>query len=224
MRRSRHLPQQERVREQCRRSLHFELWRSQQRRTIHLAMRGSWCAWATARCAARFSFPMTRKPRHGGKVRMPGWLRWQPPRAWPRRSSTTIPRFSTSLKHMPGTSCTGFLGRNPFDASMLMGSGHGNAPYMFFRSYKYTSAPGAIVNGITAGFDNEDGIAFNEGFASTGRTKTGAGRRSGCPTRHGICTPLVCRIIRRLSAIVSRCQKTGCVQKYTLCIGWPGSP
>jgi hypothetical protein len=61
------------------------------------------------------------------------------------------------------------LGRNPFDTSMLMGSGHGNAPYMFFRSYKYTSPPGAIVNGITAGLDSEDGIAWNEGFAVTGK-------------------------------------------------------
>jgi hypothetical protein len=61
------------------------------------------------------------------------------------------------------------LGRNPYDASMLMGSGHGNAPYMFFESYKYTSAPGAILNGITAASDNEDGIAFNEGYAVTGK-------------------------------------------------------
>jgi len=61
------------------------------------------------------------------------------------------------------------LGRNPFDASMLIGSGHNNPSYMFFRSYKYTSAPGAIVNGITAALDNEDGIAFNEGFAVTGK-------------------------------------------------------
>jgi hypothetical protein len=61
------------------------------------------------------------------------------------------------------------LGRNPFDRSMLMGSGHGNAPYMFFKSYKYTSAPGAIINGITAGRQDEDGIAFNEGYAVTGQ-------------------------------------------------------
>jgi hypothetical protein len=61
------------------------------------------------------------------------------------------------------------LGRNPFDASMLMGSGHGNSPYMFFRSYKYTSAPGSVINGITAASDNEDGIAFNEGYAVTGK-------------------------------------------------------
>ena len=61
------------------------------------------------------------------------------------------------------------LGRNPFDSSMLMGSGHNNPEYMFFRSYKYKSAPGAIVNGITAGSDSEDGIAYNEGFAVTGK-------------------------------------------------------
>jgi Glycosyl hydrolase family 9/Cellulase N-terminal ig-like domain len=61
------------------------------------------------------------------------------------------------------------LGRNPFDASMLMGSGHGYRPYMFFRSYEYTGAPGGIMNGITAGLDNEDGIAFNLGYATTGK-------------------------------------------------------
>jgi hypothetical protein len=52
---------------------------------------------------------------------------------------------------------------------MLMGSGHGYRPYMFFRSYKYTGAPGGIVNGITAGLDNEDAIAFNLGYAVTGK-------------------------------------------------------
>lgn len=61
------------------------------------------------------------------------------------------------------------LGRNPFDSSMLMGNGHGNVPYMFFRSYKYTNAPGAILNGATASMNDEDGIAFNEGFATTGK-------------------------------------------------------
>jgi hypothetical protein len=61
------------------------------------------------------------------------------------------------------------LGRNPFDACMLIGSGHNNPEYMFFRSYKYTSAPGAIVNGITAALSSEDGIAYNQGFAVTGK-------------------------------------------------------
>jgi len=61
------------------------------------------------------------------------------------------------------------LGRNPYDSSMLMGSGHSNAPYMFFDSYAYTNAPGAIINGITSGLDDEEGIAFDLGYAQTGK-------------------------------------------------------
>jgi hypothetical protein len=61
------------------------------------------------------------------------------------------------------------LGRNPYDSSMLMGSGHHNAPYMFFDSYMYTSAPGAIINGITSGLTDEEGIAFDLGYAQTGK-------------------------------------------------------
>lgn len=79
------------------------------------------------------------------------------------------PAFQQQLESYAWNQLHWILGRNPFDASMLMGSGHGNAPYMFFRSYKYTNAPGAIINGITAASDDEDGIAFNEGFAVTGK-------------------------------------------------------
>lgn len=79
------------------------------------------------------------------------------------------PTFKTALETYADNQLHWILGRNPFDSSMLMGSGHGNAPYMFFRSYKYTSAPGAIINGITAATNDEDGIAFNEGFAVTGK-------------------------------------------------------
>ncbi|MFT4113436.1 glycoside hydrolase family 9 protein [Silvibacterium sp.] len=61
------------------------------------------------------------------------------------------------------------LGRNPYDVSLLEGSGHGDQAYMFFKSWKYRNAPGGIVNGITAAEDNEDGIAFNQGFAVTGK-------------------------------------------------------
>jgi hypothetical protein len=78
------------------------------------------------------------------------------------------PDFQRQLQNYAWNQLHWILGRNPFDASMLMGSGHGNAPYMFFRSYKYTSAPGAIVNGITAATGDEDGIAYNEGYAVTG--------------------------------------------------------
>lgn len=61
------------------------------------------------------------------------------------------------------------LGRNPYDSSMLMGSGQHNAPYMFFDSYQYTNAPGAIINGITSGLTDEHGIAFDLGYAQTGK-------------------------------------------------------
>ncbi len=78
------------------------------------------------------------------------------------------PAFQAQLENYAWNQLHWILGRNPFDSSMLMGSGHGNAPYMFFRSYKYTSAPGAVINGITAATNDEDGIAFNEGYAVTG--------------------------------------------------------
>jgi hypothetical protein len=79
------------------------------------------------------------------------------------------PEFQTELRTYAWNQLHWILGRNPFDSSMLMGSGHGNIAYMFFRSYKYTNAPGAIINGITSGLENEDGIAYNQGFAVTGK-------------------------------------------------------
>jgi len=79
------------------------------------------------------------------------------------------PQFQAELRNYAWSQLHWILGRNPFDTSMLMGSGHNNAAYMFFESYKYTSAPGAILNGITSALDDEDGIAFNEGFAVTGK-------------------------------------------------------
>jgi hypothetical protein len=79
------------------------------------------------------------------------------------------PEFQSQLRAYAWNQLHWILGRNPFDATMLMGSGHGYAPYMFFSSYKYMGAPGGIMNGITAGLDNEDGIAFNLGYAVTGK-------------------------------------------------------
>jgi hypothetical protein len=79
------------------------------------------------------------------------------------------PKFQSQLRAYAWNQLHWILGRNPYDTSMLVGSGHGNAAYMFFHSYKYTNAPGAIVNGITAGLHSEDGIAFNQGFAVTGK-------------------------------------------------------
>lgn len=79
------------------------------------------------------------------------------------------PAFQAELDAYAWNQLHWILGRNPFDVSLLMGSGHGDAAYMFFRSYKYTNAPGAIVNGITSALNDEDGIAFNQGFAVTGQ-------------------------------------------------------
>ncbi len=52
------------------------------------------------------------------------------------------------------------LGLNPFDASMLQGTGRNNPEYFFFDSYEYTNAPGGICNGITSGFEDSHGIDF----------------------------------------------------------------
>ena len=46
---------------------------------------------------------------------------------------------------------------------MLMDSGHHNAPYLFFNSYAFTNAPGAIIHGITTGLTDDEGIAFDLG-------------------------------------------------------------
>jgi len=79
------------------------------------------------------------------------------------------PAFHARLEDYAWSQLHWILGRNPFDTSMLMGSGHNNAPYMFFRYWEYTNAPGAIINGITAGYHSEDSIAFNQGYAVTGK-------------------------------------------------------
>ena len=59
------------------------------------------------------------------------------------------------------------LGLNPFDASMLQGTGHNNPAYGFFGTTEYTNAPGGIVNGITSGFEDEDDIDFNLPYTQT---------------------------------------------------------
>ncbi|WP_404840220.1 glycoside hydrolase family 9 protein [Aeromonas media] len=48
------------------------------------------------------------------------------------------------------------LGQNPFNACMLAGHGINNPSY----TAGYPNAPGGICNGITAGFDDENEVAF----------------------------------------------------------------
>ncbi len=52
---------------------------------------------------------------------------------------------------------------------MLHGKGRNNPAYMFFDSYEYTNAPGGIVNGITAGYEDEQDIDYCLHFSLTGR-------------------------------------------------------
>ncbi|RAW00916.1 glycoside hydrolase family 9 protein [Pseudochryseolinea flava] len=61
------------------------------------------------------------------------------------------------------------LGLNPYDASMLHGTGRNNIAYMFFGTYQYTNAPGGICNGITGGYDDEDGIDWDLSYLKTGK-------------------------------------------------------
>ncbi|HEY9045680.1 MAG TPA: glycoside hydrolase family 9 protein [Ohtaekwangia sp.] len=61
------------------------------------------------------------------------------------------------------------LGLNPYDASMLHGTGRNNIAYMFFGTYQYTNAPGGICNGITGGYDDEDGIDYDLSYLKTGK-------------------------------------------------------
>jgi len=61
------------------------------------------------------------------------------------------------------------LGLNPFDASMLQGTGHNNPAYGFFGTFEYTNAPGGIVNGITSGLSDEHDIDFNLSYNVTGK-------------------------------------------------------
>lgn len=55
------------------------------------------------------------------------------------------------------------LGLNPFDTCMLHGRGRNNPEYLDFAP----NIPGGICNGITAGYDDENDIAFLPGEYST---------------------------------------------------------
>lgn len=61
------------------------------------------------------------------------------------------------------------LGLNPYDASMLHGTGRNNIAYMFFGTYQYTNAPGGICNGITSGFYDENDIDWDLSYSKTGK-------------------------------------------------------
>jgi peroxiredoxin len=73
--------------------------------------------------------------------------------------------FADSLETFALDQLNWILGLNPYDASMLQGTGHNNPAYGFFGTFEYTNAPGGIVNGITSGLDDESDIDFNLSYA-----------------------------------------------------------
>jgi len=75
--------------------------------------------------------------------------------------------FKDSLESFALDQLNWILGLNPYDASMLQGTGRNNPAYGFFGTFEYTNAPGGIVNGITSGLDDESGIEFNLSYAQT---------------------------------------------------------
>jgi len=77
--------------------------------------------------------------------------------------------FKEKLENFALNQLNWILGLNPYDASMLHGSGHNNPAYGFFGTFEYTNAPGGIANGITSGLENEDDIDFNLSYAKTGK-------------------------------------------------------
>ena len=78
------------------------------------------------------------------------------------------PDFSGRLRRYAQDQLDWILGRNPFEAALLEGAGHNNPEYRFLGSFEYTNAPGGIVNGITAGFADPQGIDFNLPHTTTG--------------------------------------------------------
>jgi len=83
--------------------------------------------------------------------------------AIPLYSTDTL--FKDSLETFALDQLNWILGLNPYDASMLQGTGHNNPAYGFFGTFEYTNAPGGIVNGITSGLDDENNIDFNLSYA-----------------------------------------------------------
>ncbi len=78
------------------------------------------------------------------------------------------PAFAGRLDVYAQDQINWILGLNPFDACLLAGVGRNNPEYRFFDSYEYTNAPGGIVNGVTAGFTDPQGIDFNLPHTATG--------------------------------------------------------
>lgn len=79
------------------------------------------------------------------------------------------PAFVHQLRTYAADQLNWIIGLNPFDASMLHGSGRNNPEYGFFGTWQYTNFPGGIVNGITSGYVDDTGIDFNVPYEVSGQ-------------------------------------------------------
>lgn len=104
--------------------------------------------------APRVSFFMPHHNESGywWQGRMPGWPPWPP---WPL-PPPTLPAAIRLLLGFGQHQLDWILGQNPFNACMLAGHGINNPGY----TAGYPNALGGICNGITAGFDDENDLAF----------------------------------------------------------------
>lgn len=68
--------------------------------------------------------------------------------------------LSARLREFADDQVAWVLGLNPFDACMMIGRGRHNPEYYFNRQYDFIGVPCGIVNGITSGIEDEEGIEF----------------------------------------------------------------
>ncbi|MGF1709206.1 glycoside hydrolase family 9 protein [Vibrio kagoshimensis] len=69
------------------------------------------------------------------------------------------PKLKQRLSKLAQNSLDWILGLNPYHMCMLDGHGHNNPDYL--PKLGFFNAKGGVCNGITAGFDDEQDIAFN---------------------------------------------------------------
>lgn len=75
-------------------------------------------------------------------------------------SMTADGQLAKQLNRFADDQIAWVLGLNPFDTCMLEGAGRHNIDYYFQNQYDFIGSPGGIVNGITSGIEDEEGIEF----------------------------------------------------------------
>ncbi|WP_375752647.1 glycoside hydrolase family 9 protein [Vibrio sp. HN007] len=79
--------------------------------------------------------------------------------AYLSREHIEIKAVAKQLEKYAQDSLNWVIGLNPFDICMMDGHGHNNPDYL--PELGFSNAKGGICNGVTAGFEDEQDIAFN---------------------------------------------------------------